>query len=178
MFSCYVNTHARENILMEELIKRLDKPNIRVKTKDKVPQVLDWVNYIEKQSIQELLKENGEYGLRTGNKIGNYWFCCLDLDKRGWTAIFKSWQSYIKTFRGIHVYCLIGGEEPPSNSILYYQGKRIGDLLSKGKQVIGVGSRHVSGITYQLVKNGKWFMKFESVEELREKLGKWGVELR
>ena len=41
MFSCYGNTHARENILMEELIKRLDKPNIRVKTKDKVPQVLD-----------------------------------------------------------------------------------------------------------------------------------------
>jgi hypothetical protein len=50
-------------------------------------------------------------------------------------------------------------------------------LLSKGKQAIGVGSKHVSGITYQLVKNGKWFMKFESVEELREKLGKWGVEL-
>ena len=68
---------------MEELIKRLDKPNIRVKTKDKVPQVLDWVNYTEKQSIEELLSENGEYGLRTGTKIGNYWFCALDIDSRG-----------------------------------------------------------------------------------------------
>jgi len=57
---------------MEELLKRLDKPSIRVRTKDKVPQVLDWVNYQEKQSIQELLKENGEYGLRTGTRMGNY----------------------------------------------------------------------------------------------------------
>jgi hypothetical protein len=41
--------------------------------------------------------------------------------------------------------------------MLFYQGKRIGDFLSKGKQVIGVGSRHISGITYGLVKRGKWF---------------------
>jgi hypothetical protein len=68
---------------MEELVKRLDKPYIRVKTKAKVPQILDWVNYQEKQSIQELLSENGEFGLRTGTKLGNYWFCCLDLDKKG-----------------------------------------------------------------------------------------------
>ncbi len=163
---------------MEELIKGLDKSYIRVKTKDKVPQILDWVNYTEKQSIADLLSENKEFGLRTGTKIGNYWFCALDLDKKGWTKLFKSWQSYIKTFRGIHVYCLIGGKEPPSNGILYYQGKRIGDLLSKGKQVVGVGSKHVSGIIYQLVKNGKWFMKLENIEELREKLGKWGIELR
>ena len=163
---------------MEELKKRLDKPYIRVETERKVPQILDWVNYTEKQSIEELLSENGEYGLRTGTKIGNHWFCCLDIDKQGWTKIFKSWQSYIKTFRGIHVYCLIGGKEPPNNSILYYQGKRVGDLLGKGKQVVGVGSRHVSGIIYQLVKNGKWFMKLENIEELREKLDEWGIELR
>ena len=163
---------------MEELIKRLDKSYIRVKTKDKVPQILDWVNYKEAQSIKQLIEENGEYGLRTGIKIGSYWFCCLDLDKQGWTKLFKSWQSYIKTFRGIHVYCLIGGKEPPSNGIFYYQGKRIGDLLSKGKQVIGVGSRHISGITYELVKNGKWFWKLESIEGLREKLGKYEIKLK
>jgi hypothetical protein len=73
---------------------------------------------------------------------------------------------------------LIGGKELPSNGTLYYQGKRIGDLLSKGRQVVGVGSKHVSGIAYDLVKNGKWFMKFENVEELREKLRKYEVELR
>ena len=68
---------------MEELIRGLDKPYIRVKTKGKVPQVLDWVNYTEKRSIEELLNENGEYGLRTGTKLGNYWFCVLDIDKQG-----------------------------------------------------------------------------------------------
>ncbi len=68
---------------MKELVMQLDKPNIRVKTKDKVPQILDWVNYREKQSIEELLKENGEFGLRTGTKIGNYWFCVLDIDQKG-----------------------------------------------------------------------------------------------
>lgn len=178
MFSCLTLTHAKQKIIMEELIRRLDKPNIRVETRKKVPQVLDWVNYMEKQNIQELLDKNKEYGLRTGTKIGNYWFCCLDLDKRGWTKIFKSWQTYIKTFRGIHVYCLIGGKEPPKNSMLFYDFKRMGDLLSKGKQVVGVGSKHVSGITYELMKRGKWFMKLESIEELREKLGKWGIELK
>jgi len=133
---------------MEELLKQLDRSDIRVKTKNKVPHILDWVNYTEKQSIQELLKENEEYGLRT------------------------------KTFRGIHVYCLVGGKEPPRNSMLFYQDKRIGDFLSKGKQVIGVGSKHVRGITYDLVKNGKWFMKLESMEELKEKLSDYGIELR
>jgi len=68
---------------MELLLKELDKAHIRVKTKDKVPQVLDWVNYTEKQNIEELLNENGEYGLRTGTKVGNYYFCVLDIDQKG-----------------------------------------------------------------------------------------------
>jgi hypothetical protein len=35
-------THIQgEKKLMEPLLKELDKPNIRVKTKDKVPQILD-----------------------------------------------------------------------------------------------------------------------------------------
>lgn len=162
---------------MEELIRRLDKAYIRVETRRKVPQMLDWVNYQEKRSIEELLKENGEYGLRTGNKLGNYWFCCLDLDNKGWVKICR-YLSYVKTKRGIHIYLLIGGKEPPSNDILYYRGKRIGDFLSKGKQVVGVGSKHVSGITYELVKRGKWFWKLESMERLVGKLGKYEIELR
>lgn len=68
---------------MELLLKELDKDHIRVKTKDKVPQVLDWVNCQEKQSIQALLIENREYGLRTGARIGNYYFCVLDVDYQG-----------------------------------------------------------------------------------------------
>lgn len=163
---------------MEELLERLDKAYIRIRIKDKVPQVLGWVNYKEEQSIQGLLNENGEYGLRTGTKVGNYWFCVLDIDQKGWTKIFKSWQSYIKTFRGIHVYCLIGSKEPPENSMLLYQDKRIGDLFGKGRQVVGAGSKHASGITYKLVKNGRWFWKFESIEELKEKLAEYEIELK
>jgi hypothetical protein len=68
---------------MEKLLKQLDKSVIRVKTKDKLPQVLDWVNCQERQTIQELLRENEEYGLRTGTRIGNYWFCVLDIDQKG-----------------------------------------------------------------------------------------------
>jgi hypothetical protein len=39
--------------------------------------------------------------------------------------------------------------------MLFYQGERIGDFLSKGRQVVGVGSKHASGIIYDLVKRGK-----------------------
>jgi hypothetical protein len=50
--------------------------------------------------------------------------------------------------------------------------------LSKGRQVVGVGSKHASGIIYDLVKRGKWFWKFEGVEELKERLKKFEIELR
>ncbi len=173
MFSCW-NTYIQDTKQMEPLLKELDKAYIRVKTKDKVPQILDWVNYTEKQSIEELIKENGEFGLRTGTKIGNYWFCALDLDKKGWTKLFKSWQSYIKTLRGIHVYLKIKNQgESPRNGILYYDGEKIGSFLSKGRQVVGVGS-----INKELVKRGKWFWKLESIEELKERLKKYEIELR
>ena len=157
---------------MELLFKELDKAYIRVKTKDKVPQVLDWVNYAEKQSIRELLSENGEFGLRTGTKLGNYWFCCLDLDRQGWVKICE-YLSYVKTKRGIHIYCLIKSKELPKNSMLFYQDRRIGSFLSKGRQMVGVGS-----VNKELVKRGKWFWKFENVEELKERLKKFEIELR
>jgi hypothetical protein len=33
--------HTRRKLIMEELIKRLDKLYIKVETKDKIPQMLD-----------------------------------------------------------------------------------------------------------------------------------------
>jgi len=45
--------------------------------------------------------------------------------------------------------------------------------LGKGRQVIGVGS-----VSKELIKRGKWFWKFESIEELRERLKKYEIELR
>lgn len=160
---------------MELLLKELDKSHIRVKTKDKVPKILDWVNYTEKQNIEELLEENGEYGLRTGTKIGNYYFCALDIDCRGWTELIKNfWVSYIKTLRGIHIYLKIKNQgEPLNNGFLYYQSEKIGSFLSKGRQIVGMGS-----VNKKLVKRGKWFWRLESMEELKEKLGKYEIELR
>ena len=99
----------------------------------------------------------------------------LDIDYRGWTDLIKNvWISYIKTLRGIHVYLKIKNRgEQPCNGILYYNGKKIGSFLSKGRQVVGVGS-----INKELVKRGKWFWKLESIEELKEKLEKQGIILR
>jgi hypothetical protein len=56
---------------------------------------------------------------------------------------------YIKTNKGIHYYLLI--KELPNNFILTNRtGKRIGELHSLGKQVVGIGSIHQSGIRYSL----------------------------
>jgi hypothetical protein len=45
--------------------------------------------------------------------------------------------------------------------------------LSKGRQVVGVGS-----VNKELAKRGKWFWKFENIEELKEKLKNYEIELR
>ena len=159
----------------------MDRADIRlaIPLRGKYPEgVVDWVNCQEKRTIEELLII-GNLGLRTGIKVGNYYFCVLDLDGRGWTRLVSQQRvSYVKTSKGIHIYLLIMSEKIPPNAVLFYQGKRIGDFLSKGKQVVGVGSTHETGITYELVQRGKWFWKLESMEELRGKLGKYEIELR
>lgn len=166
---------------MEELLKRLDREDIRlsIPLKGKYPEgVVDWVNCQEQRTIEELLKA-GNVGLRTGVKVGNYYFCVLDLDGRGWTRLISQQRvSYVKTAKGTHIYLLIKSEETPPNAVLYFQGERMGDFLSKGRQVVGVGSTHETGFVYRLIKRGKWFMKLESIEELEKKLGDWGIELR
>ncbi len=163
---------------MKELLRRLDRKDIRlsIPLKGKYPEgVVDWVNYKEERTIRELLVV-GNVGLRTGVKVGNCYFCVLDLDGKGWTRILSSQRvSYIRTVKGIHIYLLIKEKETPRNRILYYRGERVGDFLSKGKQIVGVGSIHKEGIVYRLVKRGKWFWKLKSVEELKGKLEKWGI---
>ena len=64
-------------------------------------------------------------------------------------------MSYIRTAKGIHIYLLVKNEEFPSNGTLYCQDERVGDFLSKGKQVVGTGSTHETGFIYKLVKRGK-----------------------
>lgn len=72
---------------------------------------------------------------------------------------------YIQTNKGIHLYCLIG--ELPANSFLFTtsqgtrQEKKIGELHSQGRFVIGVGSIHAQGTRYQLKgkNNERYFYK-------------------
>jgi len=166
---------------MEEILKVLDKESIRISIplRGKYPLVKDWVNYKEKRTITQILSKDN-LGLRTGTKPWkDYYFCVLDIDGKSWTKIVsQQWISYVKTAKGIHIYLKIKSQETPSNGVLYYQGKRTGDFCSKGRQIVGIGSTHETGVIYRLVKRGKWFWKLESVEELAEKLGKYKIELR
>lgn len=166
---------------MEKILRVLDKENVRISIpfRGKYPSIKDWVNYKEKRTIKQIL-EKDNLGLRTGTKPWkDYYFCVLDLDGKGWTKLVSQrWLSYVKTAKGIHVYLKIKSQETPPNGILYWQGKRTGDFCSKGRQVVGIGSTHETGITYDLVKRGKWFWKLESVEELKDKLEKQGIILR
>ncbi|CAI2199055.1 12286_t:CDS:2, partial [Funneliformis geosporum] len=74
---------------------------------------------------------------------------------------------YIQTTRGIHYYLLIK-ELPPSSILADHQGQRIGELHSLGKQVVGIGSVHQSGIRYSLKgkNNSPWFIKLETLKDL------------
>jgi len=166
---------------MEAILKVLDKESIRISIplRGKYPLVKDWVNYKEKRTITQILSKDN-LGLRTGTKPWkDYYFCVLDIDGKSWTKIVsQQWISYVKTAKGIHIYLKIKSQETPSNGVLYYQGKRTGDFCSKGRQIVGIGSTHETGVIYRLVKRGKWFWKLESVEELAEKLGKYKIELR
>jgi len=167
---------------MEEILRVLDRESIRISIPlgGKYPLIKDWVNYKEKKTIEQILSKDN-LGLRTGTKPwGDYYFCVLDIDGKSWTKILSNQRvSYVKTAKGIHIYLKVKNQgEPPRNSILYYQGKRTGDFCSKGRQVVGVESIHETGFIYRLVKRGKWFWKFESIEELKERLKKYEIDLR
>jgi len=168
-----LSLHVRIQDKMKEMLRVLDKENIRISIplRSKYPLIKDWVNYREKRTIEQIL-EKDNLGLRTGTKPWrDYYFCVLDLDGKGWTKLISQQRiSYIKTAKGIHIYLKIKNQETPPNGILYYKDKRTGDFCGKGKQVVGAGSTHETGIIYRLVKRGKWFWKLESIEELKEKL--------
>src|SRR3954462_14816773 len=71
--------------------KYLDQPHIRVAIhkNSKEPVLENWVNRPEKRIINKLLKL-GDYGLKTGTKLGDYYFCALDIDKKGNQFCFQN----------------------------------------------------------------------------------------
>ena len=159
----------------KKYLKHLAKNYILLPTKFKRPLVKNWNSfgkqyYLERRSIEKLLETNQEYSLRTGKKVSqHYYFIALDLDDI-WASERIQVSRYVKTARGIHRYLWIK-ELPKSCWLVNKEGdKKIGELHSLGRFVVGIGSIHKTGIRYSLKgKNSlKWSLKFETLRELQE----------
>src|ERR1043166_7893797 len=80
------------------------KKHILLPTKHKKPLVKNWNKfYAEKRSIEQLLALNDEYSLRTGTRVGSYYFIAIDLDDL-WAKERIGVGLYIQTGKGIHRY--------------------------------------------------------------------------
>lgn len=137
--------------------------------KGKFPLLPNWPNAYEPWTIEQILNNNHNWGIRTGKMIGNYYLIIIDLDNLWANQIIKT-ASYIQTKQGIHCYVLIK-ELPQSQHLFNKYGQKIGDLLSLGKQGIGVGSQHWSGSRYNFKQkrhNSPWFVKLENLGELEK----------
>jgi len=160
-------------LIERKLLKFFDRPSLRIRiprlaiNQSKRPLIKNWPNFCEPWTIEQILEQGYNWGIRTGRKIGNYYLIIIDLDNIWAQEIIKT-ASYIRTNKGIHCYILIK-ELPKSGHLFNKYGSKIGDLLSLGKQVVGIGSLHQSGISYHLKQrrhNSAWFIKLESLEEL------------
>ena len=173
--------HTKLTLTEQKLLKCLDRPRIRIKiprleiNQSKRPTVTNWPNFYEPWTIEQILNQGYNWGIRTGKQVGNYYFAVIDLDDL-WAKERIKTSRYIQTANGIHYYLLI--KELPPNSILTTQtGKRIGELHSLGKQLVGIGSIHQSGIRYSLKgkNNSPWFLKFANLKELENFLNERGI---
>ena len=168
-------------ITEKKLLKCLDRSRIRIRiprlihNQSKRPTITNWPNFYEPWTTEQMLNNGYNWGIRTGKKIGNYYFAVIDLDDL-WAKIRIKASRYIQTADGIHYYLLI--KELPVNSILTdNQGQRIGELHSLGKQVVGIGSIHQSGVRYSLKgkNNSPWFLKFANLKELENFLNERSI---
>ena len=76
--------------------KALDRRDIRTATKNKIPQRKIWPNIYERLTSEELLRKYGEWGTRTGKRVGNKWYVIADLDLKNFTKTL--WQQLEKNF--------------------------------------------------------------------------------
>ena len=96
-------------------------------------------------------------------------------------------ERYVETNKGLHHYLLLK-ELPKSCWLVNQDGDKIGEIHSRGRQVVGIGSIHEQGTRYTLKgrANVKFRLKFEKLPELQAFLkernifttpwGKKGVE--
>ena len=162
-------------------LKAADKESIRLATKNKKPlywKKSNWPIIKEKRKRQELLENYGEWGTRTGKRIGRKYYVRVDLDlawlpetlrknlDRGFLMMMKNHGIiFIKTKRGYHVVLLLS--ELPPNGSLYHTDKfgvkrKIGDVLSTGRQAQDLGSPE----KIQPTQKGKWFWQAKDIQEV------------
>lgn len=174
----------------QERTKRKDQSWRRLATINKIAQKAGYnlPDYSEKRTIAELLKQHGEYSYLTGKKLGTYYLSTLDIDIRKEEfaeTLTKRLEknvaclldflkvSYDKTKKGLHVDILT--TEPLENQQIYYQGWgrtwNIGSIQSLGKYVVGEDKNKT------FIKNGKWYWKTKSNEEVKSWLIKFFFRL-
>ena len=183
-----IHTHMRNLKPVEkQFLKYFDRDYIRLPVnQEKKALVKNWNTYNfnyykEKRNIKQLLTQYQTYALRTGKRLGNgYYFIVLDLDRNYWgQQIWELGIAWISTKRGGHIYLLL--KELPPNGLLFNQEqKRIGEIQSQGKYVIGLGSFHQAGIRYNWERNkaSKWWWKFETIKEMEKFLLEKGIFCR
>lgn len=174
----------------QERTKRKDQAWRRLATINKIAQKAGFTlpNYSEKRTITELLKQHGEYSYLTGKKLGTYYLSTLDIDirKEGFAeTLIKRLEknvarllgflhvSYDKTKKGLHIDILT--PEPLANQQIYYQGWgktwNVGSIQSLGKYVVGEDQDKA------FIKNGKWYWKTKSNEEVKAILNRFFLKL-
>ena len=155
-------------------LRMFDRRDIRIriareiKNKSKYPLIENWTTYYsEPWTISQMLEKGFNYGIRTGRPIGNYFNVVIDLDDL-WAKERIKTVHYVETNKGIHRYLLIK-ELPKSCWLVNKDGQHIGEIHSKGRFVVGIGSIHEKGTRYSLrgKVNEKWVLKFEKLTELQ-----------
>ena len=155
-------------------LKIFDRRDIRIRiarelwNKSKYPLIENWtIYYSEPWTISQMLEKGYNYGIRTGRPIGNYFNVVIDLDDI-WAKERIKTVHYVETNQGVHRYLLIK-ELPKSCWLVNRNGQHIGEIHSKGRFVVGIGSIHEKRTRYSLRGrvNEKWVLKFEKLTELQ-----------
>lgn len=135
-----------------------------------------------------MLAKYGEWGSRTGKRVGKKYYVRVDVDLLGLPeSLHKNLEKgflmmlkhegivFIKIKKGYHVYMLT--EELLPNQNLYHVdkfGKKriIGSIQSKGKYVVGFDSKDK-----QLVERGQWFWHVKDLGQIKNSLAKFFVRV-
>jgi len=163
-------------------LKIFDRRDIRIriareeKNKSKWPLIENWtVYYSEPWTISQMLEKGFNYGIRTGRPIGNYFNVVIDLDDL-WAKERIKDSRHVETNKGVHRYILVK-ELPKSCWLVNQNGAKIGEIHSRGRQIVGIGSIHEKGIRYSLKGGVKapWTLKFEKLTEFQNYLNERNI---